>query len=426
MIRRRQHWLLLVLFASTSLWVAAQPAEDEFQLQQRRFQAIRKNPERLAQLRANLQSFQSQSENRQQAVRKLDEDMHKLADKRQARYWTILDRYADWLDQLKKRNPQAYHAIKTAPDAPARFALIKTERDREWMETQPKALREEWTKLAGDARIEFVVALRKEERQKHLQWQIAARFWTELESKQFLPCRFSDFAHRVKFKDLKAKDKDVKFKEKEFNKVHDYVTQYLMPYLTDAEKQSLEDADGRWPEFPIALVEIARKRPSALPTIKDKEEYLPRLFNELPIPIQERITDKKGGGVKAKMLKELRTYEKTPGFAGKAVELGTSNGSIPFEHEFWPSHFKGLAKPMQDFLTLELIPKLDTKDKKDLEDHSGRWPYYPKKIQELAKKHNLQPPWHILPEADIWHWDRYRRDRAKAPIVDRSKDEVEP
>jgi hypothetical protein len=392
------------------------------QRQRRRYDAYRKQPERLVQLRENFQAFLDKPD-RQDAVRKLDDEMHKLSEKKQARYWLVLDRYADWLEQLKKKNPPGYQSIKSAPDADAKLTLIKTERDREWMQTQPKAHREHWSKLQDDARTEFVISLRKEERQRHLHWQISARFWSELENKQFLPCRLSDFAHRVKFKD---KGKDFKSKDKEINKVQEYVTNYLLPYLTNAEKKQLEDADGRWPDYPLALVEAARKRPSALPPFKDKEEFLPKLISELPKPIQERINEqKKGAGAKAKF-KDLRTFEKSPEFASKAVEIGTSKGGIPFEHEFWPSHFKGLLKPMQEFLTVELIPKLDEKDKKDLDDLSGRWPYYPKKIQELAKKHHLQPPWHILPEADIWHWDRYRRDRLKTPTAEKSKDDAEP
>jgi hypothetical protein len=424
MMRRHRFWLLMVLFGCTSLWSMAQPSGDELRQLRERYEAYRKQPERLAQLRENFLAYQQLPEDRQKAVRKLDEEMHKLAEKKQTRFWGVLERYADWLDKLKKNNPKAYQRIKSAPDAATRLALIKTERDGEWMQTQPKSLQTQWTKLGNDARAEFVANLRNDERQKHLQWQIAARFWVELEKKQFLPSRLSDFAHRIKFKDLKAKEKDGKFKEKETNKVHDYVTNYLMKYLTEDEKKQLEAAEGRWPDYPLTLVELARKRPSALPPIRDNEEYLPRFFRDLPQPIQDRIEAKKGGGAKTKMLKDLKTYENSPGYAGKVVEFGTNNGNIPFDHEFWPSHFKGLSKPMQSFVTLELIPKLSTKDKKDLEDHSGRWPYYPKKIQELAKKHHLHPPWHILPEADVWHWDRYRRDRQKA-TTEKAKEDLE-
>jgi hypothetical protein len=411
MIRRCQFGLLLLFFAGTSLSVVAQTGDNEWEQQRRRYDLYRQHPDRLARLRENYQSYQSLL--RKEAVTKLDQEMHALSEKKQARYWGVLSRYADWLDQLKKKNPQAYQAIKDAPDAASRLTLIKSERDREWMQTQPRAAREHWAKLQGDERTEYVANLRIEERHQRLQWQIAARFWREIENKQFLPCRLSDFSQKAK---------GAKFKEKEMNKVQEYVTNYLLPYLSDAEKKQLEDADGRWPDFPQALVEIARKRPSALPPAK--EEDIPTLFSQLPAPIQDRVTDKKGGGVKAKLLKEIRTFEKSPGFAGKVVELGTNKGSVPFEHEFWPSHFKGLQKPMQTFVLEQLIPKLDSKDKIDLEDHQGRWPYYPKKIQELARKHNLQPPWHILPEPDVWHWDRYRRDRQNAPI-EKSKDDME-
>jgi hypothetical protein len=194
--------------------------------------------------------------------------------------------------------------------------------------------------------------------------------------------------------------------------VRDYVTDYLMPYLSDAEKKQLEAAENKWPDYPQALVAIASKRPSALPPANKAD--LPVHFTQLPTPIQTRLAppDKKSG--KKKMGQELKKFEGRPEFVGKVVEIGTKKGSQPFAHEFWASYQHSLEPPMKEFVTKQLIPKLDTKDRADLQHYEGRWPYYPETIQELSKKHNLSPPWHILPEADRWKWDWYRNSRARS------------
>ena len=74
---------------------------------------------------------------------------------------------------------------------------------------------------------------------------------------------------------------------------------------------------------------------------------------------------------------------------------------------------------MKEFVKDQLKPKLDTKELADLVSCEGKWPFYPQTIQELAKKHGLRPPWHILPEQDKWHWDRYRPERYQTPMLDK-------
>ena len=37
----------------------------------------------------------------------------------------------------------------------------------------------------------------------------------------------------------------------------------------------------------------------------------------------------------------------------------------------------------------------------------GKWPDYPNTIQELARRHQLEVPWHTLP-GQRKNWDNYR------------------
>jgi hypothetical protein len=420
MVRRPYFFLMLALFAATALWAAAQPSADETEQQRVRLEAIRKHhPDQLERLRNNVNAFLNLNAKKKDAVVKLDQEMHELPPARQARYWKTLERYVDWLDQLKKKDPAAYQAINTAPDAATRLALVKERRDREWMESQPKAHREKWAKLQGDERAKYVASLRAAERKKHEHWVVAQRFAKELETAKALPCRLNDFGVRVKNKDgTFAVNKDGSFKEN--NKVRDYVTDYLLRYLSKEEKEQLDNAEGIWPDYPQALVAVASKHPSALPP--SRPEDFPIGPDKLPKEIKARITEKKGGGVKGKKKDELKPFEGRPEYGTHAVEVGTNRGNLPFDFEFWACNFNSLQAPMKEFVKDQLKPKLDTKDQADLVSYEGKWPYYPQTIQELARKHGLRPPWHILPEQDKWHWDRYRPERYQAPVLEKGKE----
>lgn len=391
----RYYLSLLLFFAVAALWAAYEPTAEELADNQRRVETLRKQPEVLAQLRENLQAFDALAKKRQDAILQLDHDLHELPAPKQTKLWNVLERYADWLDQLKKDDPQVWRAIKDASDPATRLSLIKAQRDREWMQGQPKAYREQWAKLPAGEQAKFVARLRAEVRQQHADWQLAQKFWTELEAKKELPCRLSDFSS--------AKDGSA-------GKVRVYVEEYLLPFLSAAEKEQLAKAEGRWPDYPRALVEVASKHPSALPPAK-----MPRSLAELPTPIQARVSEKKDKlGKKKGLLQQLHAFDGRDEFASKVVEFGTKKGTAPFEFEFWASSYKSLQGPMKKFVDEQLKPALDTQEKKALLDSENGWPFYPQTIQELSQKHKLHPPWHILPEAEKWKWDAYRLPKARA------------
>jgi hypothetical protein len=397
-MKRRYYFSTLTLFAATALWAAGEPTAEELEQNQRRVEALRKQPDLIARLRENLQAFEKLKDKKKHAVLQLDQDLHELAANKQARYWNVLERYADWLEHLRKEDLQL---IKDAPDAAARLAVIKDLRDREWMQGQPKAYRLEWEKLQGEARGQFVAKLRLDERQKHQRWVISQRFWKELESQKTLPCRLSDFAVEVKGK---VKDKEA---PKTVNKVEIYVNDYLKPYMTAQEEEQLKEAEGRWPDYPVVLVEIASRRTPALPP-QTKEL---RKFDDLPRPIKKALTEIKGKESK-KAAKSFHQLDGSSDFARRLVELAANpkDNKLPFEHEYLASNPASLQKPMKKFWDEDLVPavKKDNDDLRKLTSSEGKWPDFPLAIQELARKHSLTPPWHILPDPDKWHWDRYR------------------
>jgi hypothetical protein len=391
MNRRRYFLALIAAFAGTSLWAAAQSPRELMEENRARLVELRKSPEQLARLNENLKAFLDLPEGRQAAITKLERELSEFPAKKRDRLLSSLERYVDWLEQLRKKDPATYRAIKEAPTAAARLALIKDRRDREWMEQQPKKYRDEWEKLTGAARAEFVVTRRAAERHKHEQWLIARRFWKELESGKTMPSRLADFA------------------DGKTEKVKRYVEEYLLPNITADEKKQLERAEGHWPDYPQTLVAVARKYPSALPPKP------PRKFADLPVPVQHRLTDKKKGDlINKKLQNEIKGWE-GPLFASKIVSYSLRDGKQPFAFEYLAANDKALSPPMKDFVEHKLIPALkDQAEKRKLTDSLGKWPEYPETIQELAKKHSLSPPWHILPDEKIWKWDNYRNSRCRS------------
>lgn len=397
MIRRYYFLMVVFFFAGTSLWAVAEPTAEELEQQRRRLDALRKQPEKLARLRENLNAYLALPEKRQTAIAKLDHDLREAKEKH---WWTVLERYADWLDELRQTDPVAYQAIKDAPSAAVRLALVKDQRDRAWMAEQPKSLRDQWEALKREARAEFATKARKDERGRHAQWVIAKRFWKELESRQPMPSKLSDFA------DAKP------------DKVKKYVEDYLMPYLTEAEKKRLTTAEGRWPDYPIALVQIASKRPSALPPDP------PRFYAKLPFPVQHRLVETKKGdkiGVSKKLMIEIKQHE-AANFASKVVAIGLRENKLPFGFEYLAPNRKSLLPPMQEFVDTKLDAALDQAEKRMLTDSMGKWPEYPKAIQQLAQKYQLTPPWHYLPEPERWKWDLYRDVKARSWGAEIAKD----
>jgi hypothetical protein len=394
MIRRCYFLMLAAFFAVAALWASAQPPADN------------------AKLRENLKAYLALPKDRQNAIKKLQHDLEGAKDKR---LWTALERYADWLEHLRQQDPQAYQAIKDAPNSASRLTLIKEQRDREWMAQQPKVQREKWDVLKGDARTEFVAKLHKEARQKHAQWVIAQRFWKELESKQVMPTRMSDFAL-----ENKKKDKDA---PKMVNKVETYFNAYVKPYMTAQEEEQLREAEGRWPDYPLALVEIASRRTPALPPAKALGK-----FNDLPAPIRLKLTDAKAAKDIKKAVQRYHQLDGSAAFASRLVEMAGKDGKLPFEHEYLASNPASLLRPMKKFWEDELVPavKKDAADLKKLTSSEGKWPDFPLAIQELSRKHNLQPPWYLLPEPDHWKWEQYRDVKARSWGFEVAKDKKKP
>ncbi len=383
-----------------------------------RLAALRaKDPALYAHRMRDARAFFALPAEEQDRLRQFDRDLHQEPSSAQANLKHILARYADWLDRLP---PDDRRQVVEAPDRFARLGKIRLLREEQWVRRQPKRVRHQLANLrtvrpalrlapavlapqtafafafaAGPllapgtgARDLAIARLRQEERKRRQAWQIALRLWTDLKEGKAMPARVADLSEAAR----------------------KFVSEYLLPMLSQDERERLEKAEGAWPQFPQALVEIADRHPVALPG-----PHGPTTFKQLPTDLQARLLKATAKGPKAEqnfrnLLKKAEG--RWPGFA-LAVTDFAARRSITMPNELWPSRLRDLSPPVQRFLREKLLPSLDGGEKKLLRDKEGKWPEYPQTIQELAVRHYLKVPWLTLPGRSE-EWDAYRFKRQSA------------
>jgi len=359
------------------------------QSNRRRFAQLRKHPEVVAKLREDSDAFYALTPERRKAVVQIHKELHQESSATQARLLNVLDRYVDWLHGLDDATRKQ---IADAPDKNARLALIKDLREKEWIKDQPKAIQDKLAELQGDARKAFIAKEKNEERQRKIEWQIAGRFWKELESGRPLPAKLGELSSGVQ----------------------GYVQNYLQKmFLSAEEKDQLAKLEGQWPQYPMKLVELADKHPAALPGPtgpKTMAEVPARIVNELAkkLPNPKKITKEAPEKQAAALAKLLKIPENEwPRFGVELAKAAKANGVV-FDHEFLAYNFDCLTKPMQEFMKTKLEPVLDGKESLRLANAIGKWPDYPQAIQDLADNHHLRVPWFTLPREANFNWDNYR------------------
>jgi hypothetical protein len=121
------------------------------------------DPEHYARLQQDLRAFWGMPRAKQHRFRQLDRDFHQLDPKTRKRLWSVLERYRRWLEKLPEKDRRQ---IETASDSQERLRLIKEVRERQWIERQPREVRDRLRKLPADQRSIRVAQLREQERQQ--------------------------------------------------------------------------------------------------------------------------------------------------------------------------------------------------------------------------------------------------------------------
>src|SRR5262245_23411227 len=223
-----------------------------------------------------------------------------------------LTRYTEWLDRLDTGERDK---IKSAADNQARLQVIRDMREQEWLSRQPKRHRDEVTKLQGQERSQRIDELRKKERRRRQDWQIATRFWDDVLAEKAFPAKLEDMPENVQV----------------------YVNEYLRPHLSREEQERLDKAEG-WPKLPRTLIELADSHPLALL----RPDFGPTRFFELPKEVQKdlRGVPPKKGKKEAAIPQAIVDAEGAwPKFAIVVADVAKKRNKI-LPHELWPYNFK--------------------------------------------------------------------------------------
>lgn len=331
-------------------------------------QKLRVNdPQHYARLRHNLAVFLNLPPARQEALRKLDRDLHDETPPQRQRLERVMDRYADWLERLPEAERKS---VLSAADRAGRVQRIRTIREQQWTKRLPKAKAEQLAKMPEAERAELVKKWRSEESEERLDWLAAQRHWEGLaRTPASLPTRLEQLDEATR----------------------EAVEKTLRPLLGRDEEKLLKEAEGKWPRFPRVLIELSDRHPSSL-----QGPIGPTSVKDLALsPFAQGLLDKdKNFRASRERLKEAEGKWPDYGVTVKELHRMPAGRKIfpPLSAQVTPSRPNNFPAGVQQFLEKRLLPALDDDETARLKKAEGRWPDYPQAILELAHKHNLPIP----------------------------------
>jgi hypothetical protein len=365
-MRRFRPLILATLLLAAALPVLAFPesAPDEPADRGRRLiDKYRADPERYARLERD---FLALPADRQERIRQFDRALYDLPRDKRQRLWGVLQRYTAWVERLPEEDRKQ---IEAAGDRDERLRVVRRLREREFVERLPRAERDDFAKLPEAERPDRLAALRREERQRRLDWGLGVR----------PPPRTP--------------------KPAEMEEVQAFVEKQLRPALNEDDKEQLKEqmknAEGKWPQTARLIQELSDRY--LLPPLPSGQivrwRQLPPEYHEaMPRIALER----------KQLWDNLQKQDgKWPQFALAVVEM-------PAKHKYpkaLPTTPLGASRP-EEFspdVRAFIETKLTDDDRKQLHDAEGRWPEYPRLLHELARRRNLSIPGLSPPgPRDIW------------------------
>jgi len=364
--------LLAALGVAAPVLALPEASSDDLEHNRKLLEKWRQDPGHYARLKEDLRAFAALPPEKQERLRKLDQELHEEDSATQTRLWRVLDRYVTWLDRLKETDPNDWQRINDAEDPKERLQRIKEVRDRQWVDRLPRPLRERVQAESKDKRPKVIEELRKKERERNLEWQLANR--------HNQPRRLADFPPEVQT----------------------FVQESLRPVLGPEERQQLKNAEGQWPLYARTLVELADRHPVILPGSPagpTRPQLLmgeaQRFFKTLP-PSSPTATQRR----------RLSQVEgKWPDYGITLTELAR-NAKVQLP-PFGPCKPENFSPAVREFIDKTLMKKLSEQEQTDLKKEEGMWPEYPRMLLQLSRQHKLEIPGMKLPGPREF-WDNLR------------------
>jgi hypothetical protein len=334
---------------------------------------VRAHPEQYTRLLQDLKAFLNLPPDKQDKLRRLDFELHD-AGQSTARLNPSLERYAEWFEKLPE---ELQKTIDDATSPAERLRIVKGIREQEWVDRLPKAKRDLVMSASEERRPALIKQLRQEEKKRRQEWQISMRHWDELlrgppptrpaELHEVLRTfvenvlvRRLSVADANYLKDCQGKwpdylralvelaDRYVPFPGREgakkFDQLSPAVQRYLSQHLKPAQLFNLRMAEGKWPEYPLQVLNLTRRIKLNLP-----EELGPSKPQEFDEPVQRFIRNQLMRQLTPEERSFLRNAESHwPRYPRALAAVANQHGMqvpgmLPGPKEYWDKY---RAKPL--------------------------------------------------------------------------------
>lgn len=314
-------------------------------------------------------AFRSLPAARQTEIVKLDHDLQNLEPKERDRLFRVLEVYAAWVERLPDFERRA---VLHAATSSLRLGVIRTIRAEQWVNALPAGVR---------TKPELIQKWKDEETRRSERWA-SVRHHAETLAATKTPWPFNTEAGRKEV---------IEYARNAF-KIDDSKKCRLSPVDLAEYRRTLADArrDDTWAWYGLLVYELCKHHPY-LPEPENSKLMITEL-NELP-EAYAKVIAKKGGALRIR----ATVIGKWPEFPLEVHELRLPKLLPPNPPPLGPSRLTEFKKPVRDFATNELFPKMTPKEKHDLDLLQGKWPEYPREILKYAYKHNLSVPGVTLP-----------------------------
>jgi hypothetical protein len=343
-------WKRLVLWAALTVAVPAfalaDTPDDELRTNRVLLSKWRGDPEHYARLKRDYTALQKLPPEKREQLRELDRDLRDEDPDTQARLGRVLDRFTYWLDHL----PEADCArVEAAEYGAERLRIVKELREHEWIAHLPRVDQNRIHNAPQDQRPKIIAALHQEESNRRREWQATLLNVEETETKASKPKHVSElppdiqmYFNRTLFPTLtpgergRIKAADGKWPELartilDLSKSHDKPVRFppaagpvprsptdfkpgeipepiakLIAYefrkdrkddLSRADRENvkkLRGAIGKWPDFALAVHDVAKEKKLALPkplgpcTLEDFHKSARDFYFDKMLPILQR------------------------------------------------------------------------------------------------------------------------------------------
>jgi hypothetical protein len=132
----------------------------------------RQDPAWYERMLRDLDAFQSLSADQQERMRQLDKQLSAENSATNKKLMRVLERYVNWLDKLP---PADRKFIEDASNSKERLRRIREVREKQWVQTLPKAVREEIMRAKGAERQALIKKYRQEEKKRRQEWDAAMK-----------------------------------------------------------------------------------------------------------------------------------------------------------------------------------------------------------------------------------------------------------